>query len=127
MVAEPRRFTMREGPGAMEDNETVEVYTKETVEMYNEYRMIEEKYETFDDNEDEYQTLRMNLKLPTPTQYDGKSPQFNDWAAEAKAYLTVHNVYIEDLMEDSTRSQVPMFIATMQRDAVANDLQSFNA
>eukprot|EP00971_Amphidinium_carterae_P280882 5576363-Amphidinium_carterae.1 len=132
---------MREGPGAMDDRETVEVYMEETEEMYNVYRMADEKYETFDDNEDEYRTLqicdktndetigmiKMNLKLPTPTQYDGKSPQFNEWAGEVKAHLTVHNIYVEDLMEESTRSQVPMVIATMQTDAVANYLRSFNA
>eukprot|EP00971_Amphidinium_carterae_P230264 4569841-Amphidinium_carterae.1 len=81
----------------------------------------EEKYETINDSEDKQQTLRlcretedvtigmmkMNIKLPTPTQYDGKSPCFNEWAGEVKSYLTVHNIYIEDLMEDSTRSQVP--------------------
>eukprot|EP00971_Amphidinium_carterae_P310649 6172841-Amphidinium_carterae.1 len=71
--------------------------------------------------------IKMNLKLPTPTQYDKKSPQFNKWAGEVKSYLTVHNIYIEDLMDDSTKSQVPMVIATMQRDSVADDLQRFNA
>eukprot|EP00971_Amphidinium_carterae_P348494 6490520-Amphidinium_carterae.4 len=144
MVAEPP-FTMREGPGAMEDRETVEEYNEEMREIDNAYRMDDEKYETINDNEDKQQTLRlcretedvtigmlksflkMNIKLPTPTQYDGKSPQFKEWAGEVKAYRTVHNVYIEDLLEDSTRSQVPMVIATMQRDAVANDLQGFNA
>eukprot|EP00971_Amphidinium_carterae_P093973 1859621-Amphidinium_carterae.1 len=68
----------------------------------------------------------MNIKLPNPTVYDGKSPQFNDWAEELKSYLTVHNIYIDDLMDDSCKSQLPMVIATMQRDAVAQDLQSFN-
>eukprot|EP00971_Amphidinium_carterae_P094102 1862349-Amphidinium_carterae.1 len=69
----------------------------------------------------------MNIKLPTPTQYDGKTPQFNEWAGEVKSYLTVHNIYIEDLMDDSSRSQVPMVVATMQRDdAVAEDLRRFN-
>eukprot|EP00971_Amphidinium_carterae_P257191 5105949-Amphidinium_carterae.2 len=121
---------------ATEDKETVEEYSEER-EIDNEYRMNEEKYETIDDNEDKQQTLRlcretddvtiammkMNIKLPTPTQYDGKSPQFNEWAGEVKAYLTIHNIYIEDLLEDSTRSQVPMVIASMQRDAVANELK----
>eukprot|EP00971_Amphidinium_carterae_P182758 3626708-Amphidinium_carterae.1 len=69
----------------------------------------------------------MSIKLPTPTQYDGKSPQFNAWTGEVKAYLTAHNIYIGDLLEESTRSQVPMVIATMQRNAVADDLQRFNA
>eukprot|EP00971_Amphidinium_carterae_P047587 937276-Amphidinium_carterae.1 len=78
--------------------------------------MIDEKYEASDDDEDKFQTLRicnenndetvgmlkMNLKLPTPTQYDVKSPQLNEWSGEVKAYLTVHNIYIEDLMEEST-------------------------
>eukprot|EP00971_Amphidinium_carterae_P016580 327434-Amphidinium_carterae.1 len=50
---------MREGPGAIDDRETVEVYMEETGEMYNVYRMVDEKYETFDDNEDEYQLLRL--------------------------------------------------------------------
>eukprot|EP00971_Amphidinium_carterae_P030592 601647-Amphidinium_carterae.1 len=59
--------------------------------------------------------------------YDGKSPQFNEWAEEVKAYLTVHNIYIDNLLEDSVRSQqVPMVIATMQTDAIAADLQAFN-
>eukprot|EP00971_Amphidinium_carterae_P011610 228535-Amphidinium_carterae.1 len=71
--------------------------------------------------------MKLNIKLPTPTQYDGKPPQFNEWSREVKAYLTVHNIFIEDLMGDSTKSQVPMVIATMQRDAVADDLQRFNA
>eukprot|EP00971_Amphidinium_carterae_P195023 3870013-Amphidinium_carterae.1 len=115
MVAEPR-FTMREGSGATDDRETVEEFNEETREIDNVCRMIDEKYETSDDNEDEYQTLmvcdeendetvgmiKMNLKLPTPTLCDGKSPQFNEWSGEIKAYLTVHNIYIEDLMEEST-------------------------
>eukprot|EP00971_Amphidinium_carterae_P264948 5255718-Amphidinium_carterae.1 len=115
MVAEPR-FTMREGPGATDDRETVEEFNEEMRETYNVYRMIDEKYEASDDNVDKFQTLRfcnknndetvgmlkMNLKLTTPTQYDGKSPQFNEWSGEVKAYFTVHNIYIEDLMEEST-------------------------
>eukprot|EP00971_Amphidinium_carterae_P189435 3760424-Amphidinium_carterae.1 len=91
---------MREGSGATEDRETVEEYIEETREIDNEYRMIDEKYETSDDNENEYQTLRMydeykegtvgmmkmNIKLPTPTQYDGKSPQFNEWSSQGLPY-----------------------------------------
>eukprot|EP00971_Amphidinium_carterae_P164129 3253926-Amphidinium_carterae.1 len=59
--------------------------------------------------------LKMNIKPPTPTQYGGKTPQFNEWAGKVKSYLTVHNIYIEELMDDSTRSQVPMVVATTQR------------
>eukprot|EP00971_Amphidinium_carterae_P080684 1596143-Amphidinium_carterae.1 len=93
MVAEPR-FRMREGPGAMEDKKTVDEYSEEMREIDNVYRMADDKYETINDNEDVQQTLRlcretedvtinmlkMNIKVPTPTQYDGKSPQFNEWA-----------------------------------------------
>eukprot|EP00971_Amphidinium_carterae_P280633 5571070-Amphidinium_carterae.1 len=51
--------------------------------------------------------LKMNIKLPTPTVYDGKSPQFNEWADESKSYLTFHHIYIDDLLEESIRSHVP--------------------
>eukprot|EP00971_Amphidinium_carterae_P086405 1709954-Amphidinium_carterae.1 len=68
----------------------------------------------------------MNIKLPTPTMYDGKSPQFNEWSEEVRSYLTVHNIHIDDLLDESSRSQIPMVLATMQRDAVATDLQNFN-
>eukprot|EP00971_Amphidinium_carterae_P055693 1097997-Amphidinium_carterae.1 len=81
---------------AMEDRETVEVYDEEREldnvykmdeerEIDNEYRMNEEMKETMDDDEYKKQTIRicseteyvtiammkMNIKLPTPTQYDG--------------------------------------------------------
>eukprot|EP00971_Amphidinium_carterae_P100736 1993008-Amphidinium_carterae.2 len=41
-------------------------------------------------------TQKMNINLPTPTQFDGKNPQFNEWAGEGKANLTIHNVHLED-------------------------------
>eukprot|EP00971_Amphidinium_carterae_P276537 5487818-Amphidinium_carterae.1 len=41
--------------------------------------------------------------------------------------LTVHNIHIDDLLDDSAKSTIPVVIATMQRDAVAQDLQRFNA
>eukprot|EP00971_Amphidinium_carterae_P289345 5744803-Amphidinium_carterae.1 len=59
--------------------------------------------------------------------YDGKSPQFNESSEEVRSYLTVHNIHIHDLLDDSSKSQIPVVIATMQRDAVAQDLQRFNA
>eukprot|EP00971_Amphidinium_carterae_P146773 2908808-Amphidinium_carterae.2 len=45
----------------------------------------------------------MNIKLPSPTQFDGRYPQFNEWAGEVKAYLGVHNVSIEDIMDECTK------------------------
>eukprot|EP00971_Amphidinium_carterae_P093070 1842454-Amphidinium_carterae.1 len=59
--------------------------------------------------------------------YDGKSPQFNELSEEVTSDLTVHNIHIDDLLDDSAKSQIPMVIATMQKDAVAQDLQRFNA
>eukprot|EP00971_Amphidinium_carterae_P309850 6157306-Amphidinium_carterae.3 len=41
---------------------------------------------------------KMNIKLPPPTQFDGRYPQFYEWAGEVKAYLSVHNVNLEDIM-----------------------------
>eukprot|EP00971_Amphidinium_carterae_P206088 4090113-Amphidinium_carterae.1 len=112
---------MRESAGlTMEDRETEEKYDKEMSETINVYRISDETHDAINDNEDMEQVVRlcseikdmtvnklkMNIKLPMPSQYDGKTPQFNEWAGEVKAYLMVHNIYIEDLMEESTRSQV---------------------
>eukprot|EP00971_Amphidinium_carterae_P144362 2861096-Amphidinium_carterae.1 len=97
MVAEPR-LAMR-GPGAMEDRETVEEYSEER-EIDNECSESDEFKETMEYSEYMQQTLRlcsemeemtvamvkMNLKLPKPTLYDGKSPQLNEWAEEVKSY-----------------------------------------
>eukprot|EP00971_Amphidinium_carterae_P291460 5786157-Amphidinium_carterae.1 len=68
----------------------------------------------------------MNIKLPNPTMFDGKTPQFNEWAEDVKSYLTVHNIFIDNLMDDSCKSTIPMVIATMQRHAVAADLQAYH-
>eukprot|EP00971_Amphidinium_carterae_P277546 5508466-Amphidinium_carterae.1 len=79
------------GPGATEDRETVEEYNEER-EIDNEYSEIDEFKETMEYSEYKQQTLRlcnemeemtiamikMNIELPTPTMYDGKSPQFNE-------------------------------------------------
>eukprot|EP00971_Amphidinium_carterae_P085671 1695376-Amphidinium_carterae.1 len=109
------------GPGATEDRETVEEYNEER-EIDNAYSEIDEFKETMEYSEHMQQTLRlcnemeemtiamikMNIKLPTPTMYDGKSPQFNEWSEVVRSCLTVHNIHIDDLLDDSTRSQVPM-------------------
>eukprot|EP00971_Amphidinium_carterae_P350494 6491577-Amphidinium_carterae.3 len=39
-----------------------------------------------------------------PTQLDGQYPQFNEWAGEVKVYLTIHNVHIQDYIDESGRS-----------------------
>eukprot|EP00971_Amphidinium_carterae_P005860 115856-Amphidinium_carterae.1 len=35
---------------------------------------------------------KTNIKLPSPTKFDGRYPQFNEWSGEVKAYIGVHNV-----------------------------------
>eukprot|EP00971_Amphidinium_carterae_P278719 5533075-Amphidinium_carterae.3 len=47
---------------------------------------------------------KMSAKLPMPTQFDGRNPQFREWSGEVKAYLTIHNVHIEDYMDQSAKS-----------------------
>eukprot|EP00971_Amphidinium_carterae_P346047 6487301-Amphidinium_carterae.1 len=34
---------------------------------------------------------QMNIKLPTPTQFDVQNPQLNEWAEGVKAYITIHD------------------------------------
>eukprot|EP00971_Amphidinium_carterae_P280717 5572963-Amphidinium_carterae.1 len=85
---------------AMEDRETM-FELKEEREIDNEY-MTGSEYNEIEDNKEtekysEYdQTMRfcsetdkitvhmikMNIKLPNPTAFDGRNPQFNEWAEE---------------------------------------------
>eukprot|EP00971_Amphidinium_carterae_P120354 2384759-Amphidinium_carterae.2 len=64
---------------------------------------------------------KMNIKLPTPTQFDGKNPQFNEWAGEVKAYLTIHNVHFDDYMDECTRSVETLNITIIQDDYTPDD------
>eukprot|EP00971_Amphidinium_carterae_P042605 837697-Amphidinium_carterae.1 len=70
-------------------------------ELVNEYREMDENTETMEYNEyvqtmmfcsetDDVtvRMIKMNIKLPNLTLFDGKSPQFNEWAEEVKSYLT---------------------------------------
>eukprot|EP00971_Amphidinium_carterae_P198158 3932714-Amphidinium_carterae.3 len=56
------------------------------------------------DRNNRYDAKKMNIKLPSPTRFDGRYPQFNIWAGEVKAHLGVHNVNIEDIMDECTKS-----------------------
>eukprot|EP00971_Amphidinium_carterae_P286191 5682637-Amphidinium_carterae.2 len=47
---------------------------------------------------------RMSVKLPMPTQLDGRNPQFREWSGEVRAYVMIHNVHIEDYMDESWKS-----------------------
>eukprot|EP00971_Amphidinium_carterae_P129380 2562679-Amphidinium_carterae.2 len=57
---------------------------------------------------------KMNLKLPSPTQFDGRYPQFDEWSSEGKAYIGVHNVNIEDIMDDCTNSVTSIVLSDIQ-------------
>eukprot|EP00971_Amphidinium_carterae_P263207 5221993-Amphidinium_carterae.2 len=56
----------------------------------------------------------MNIKLHSPTQIDGRYPQFNEWSGEVNAYLGVHNVNIEDIMDDCTKSVTAIVLSDIQ-------------
>eukprot|EP00971_Amphidinium_carterae_P222845 4422362-Amphidinium_carterae.1 len=58
---------------------------------------------------------KMNIKLPTPTHFDERFPQFNEWG-EVKAHVMIHNAHIEDYMDESSRSVETVNIANIQDD-----------
>eukprot|EP00971_Amphidinium_carterae_P101788 2014611-Amphidinium_carterae.1 len=57
---------------------------------------------------------KMNIKLPSPTRFNGRYPQLNEWSSEVKAYLGVHNVNIEDIMDDCTKSVTVIVLSHIQ-------------
>eukprot|EP00971_Amphidinium_carterae_P148455 2943284-Amphidinium_carterae.1 len=74
----------------------------------NDERMEEERMQTMNIYVMKDSTVgimqKMNIKLPSPTQFDGRYPQFYEWAGEVKAYLSFHSVNIEDIMDDCSKS-----------------------
>eukprot|EP00971_Amphidinium_carterae_P124435 2465061-Amphidinium_carterae.5 len=68
----------------------------------------------------------MNIELPTPTQFDGRNPQFCEWAGEAKSYLSIHNVHIEDIMDDSTKSIAAIIFGNIQNEYTEEDRRRLN-
>eukprot|EP00971_Amphidinium_carterae_P002241 44338-Amphidinium_carterae.1 len=68
----------------------------------------------------------MSIKLPTSTKFDRRHPQFYEWAGELKLYLSIHNLNIEDVMDDSTRSVTVVVLADIQTDYAAEDTKSLN-
>eukprot|EP00971_Amphidinium_carterae_P029603 582309-Amphidinium_carterae.1 len=67
---------------------------------------------------------KMNIKLPTPTQFDGRHPQFYEWVGEVKAYLSIHTVDIEDIMDDSTKSVTAIVLGDIQTDYTSEDTRN---
>eukprot|EP00971_Amphidinium_carterae_P143110 2835508-Amphidinium_carterae.1 len=70
---------------------------------------------------------KVNIKLPTPTQFDGRHPHFYEWAGEVKAYLSIHSVHNEDIMDDSTKSATAIVVADIQDEVTREDTRRLNA
>eukprot|EP00971_Amphidinium_carterae_P335925 6472018-Amphidinium_carterae.2 len=64
----------------------------------------------------------MSVKLLMPTHFDGRNPQFREWSGEVKTYLTIHNVHIEDYMDQSTKSIEAIDIRNIQEAYVTEDV-----
>eukprot|EP00971_Amphidinium_carterae_P040963 804617-Amphidinium_carterae.1 len=69
---------------------------------------------------------KMNIKLPTPTQFDGRNPQFNEWAGVVKAHLSIHNVHIEDYMDAGSRSVATIVLSDIQDEYTEGDTRRLN-
>eukprot|EP00971_Amphidinium_carterae_P076152 1504072-Amphidinium_carterae.3 len=65
---------------------------------------------------------KMNIKLPTPTRFDGRNSKFNEWAGDVKAYLTIHNVHIENHMDEFSKSVETVNIAHIQDDCTTENV-----
>eukprot|EP00971_Amphidinium_carterae_P233139 4627486-Amphidinium_carterae.1 len=69
---------------------------------------------------------KMNIKLPSPTQFDERYAQFNEWSGEVKAYLGVHSVNIENIMDDCTKSVTVIVLNDIQDKYVAAEVTRLN-
>eukprot|EP00971_Amphidinium_carterae_P095955 1898810-Amphidinium_carterae.3 len=58
-----------------------------------------------------------------PTQLDGGNPRFRERSGEVKAYLTIHNVHIEDYMQEPARSVEAIDLRNLQDAYVTEDVQ----
>eukprot|EP00971_Amphidinium_carterae_P241342 4792126-Amphidinium_carterae.2 len=65
---------------------------------------------------------KIKINLPTPTQFYGRSPQSNEWAGEVKVDLRIHNVHIEDYMDESSRLDETINIANIQSKYTTEDV-----
>eukprot|EP00971_Amphidinium_carterae_P238458 4733863-Amphidinium_carterae.1 len=105
-------------------------YIDENKDNNDEYDEEQEEMQTLNTYRMENRTIgmmqKMNIKLPSPTQFDGRSPQFSEWAGEVKAYLSVHNVNIEDIMDDCTKSATVIQLGDVQDKYTADEVRKFN-
>eukprot|EP00971_Amphidinium_carterae_P237491 4714503-Amphidinium_carterae.2 len=123
----------------IEDNKTNENKEYEN-KKYNDENNEEDEY---DKEQEEMQTMiiykmennalgrmqKMNIKLPSPTQFGGRCPKFYKWAGEVKAYLNVHNVNclnIEDIMDDCTKSVTVILLGDIQDKDAADEVRKYN-
>eukprot|EP00971_Amphidinium_carterae_P316206 6285214-Amphidinium_carterae.2 len=66
---------------------------------------------------------RINIKLPSPTQFDGRYEHFNEWSGEVKTYIGVHNVNIEDIMDECTKSVTAIVLNDIQDKCTAEEVR----
>eukprot|EP00971_Amphidinium_carterae_P203835 4045359-Amphidinium_carterae.3 len=98
--------------------------------MEDEYDKEQENMQTMIIYNTENKTIgmmqNMNIKLPSPTQFDGRYPQFYEWAGEVKAYFSVHNVNIEDIMDDCTKSVTVILLGDIQDKYTVEEVRKYN-
>eukprot|EP00971_Amphidinium_carterae_P131816 2610912-Amphidinium_carterae.4 len=109
MVAE-RAFTMKETT----EREIEEYDETEEIEKVNKdkkYSKENKDIVNYDDNEEDRQTMniyemeegtifmlgKMNIKLPSPTQFDGHYPRFNECAGETSWTKDIQDKYVYDV------------------------------
>eukprot|EP00971_Amphidinium_carterae_P313164 6223849-Amphidinium_carterae.2 len=132
---------MSHGSRACVDNEiqrcgilkrTRRTRTRSTITKNNDENNEEDKYEK---EREEMQAMiiynmenkaigmmqKVNIKIPSPTQFDKRYPQFYEWAGEVKVYFSVHDVNIEDIMDDGTKSVTVILLGDIQDEYTANE------
>eukprot|EP00971_Amphidinium_carterae_P106437 2108344-Amphidinium_carterae.1 len=65
---------------------------------------------------------KMNINYRLQHNLTEEVHKFNEWAGEVKPYLTIHNVHIEDYMDESSRSVDAIDIANIQDDYTTEDV-----
>eukprot|EP00971_Amphidinium_carterae_P023830 469794-Amphidinium_carterae.1 len=115
----------------IENNENEnEQYDDENKDNNDEYDEEQEDMQTLNIYKMENRTIgmmqKMNIKFPSRTQFDGRYPQFYEWAGEVKAYLSIHNVNIEDIMDDCTKFVTVIQLGDIQDKYTADEVRMFN-
>eukprot|EP00971_Amphidinium_carterae_P288853 5735462-Amphidinium_carterae.2 len=105
-------------------------YNNENKDNNDEYDEEPEEMRTLNIYKMENRTIgmmqKMNIKLPSPTPLDGRYPQFYESAGEVKAYLSVHNVNMEDIMDDCTKFVTVIQLGDVQDKYTADEVRKHN-